>query len=232
MAMERLKRFVREHRFLYEVVRPIRDWLIYTRWALGGRPLPPVHAVKARRVKEYGRRFSTRVLVETGTFLGGMIQVNKRNFDRIYSIELGDELYRDAVEKFKRYDHVSILHGDSAKMLPAVLGKIDVPCLFWLDGHYSEGITARGDLDTPIRQELDTILSHPVKQHVILIDDAHCFVGQDDYPTIEELRSSIHQRRPDLVFEVEENIIRIHPPPGSRPRMDPDRSTTLPAPGG
>jgi hypothetical protein len=80
------------------------------------------------------------------------------------------QLGQPDVEGFKRYDPISILHGDSSKMLPSALASID---------------------------------------------DAHGFGGQNDYPTIEELRSSIHEQRPDPVFEIEEYIIRVQPPLGS-----------------
>jgi hypothetical protein len=85
--------------------------------------------------------------------------------------------------------------------------------LFWLDGHYSGGITAKGPLDTPIVKELDSILNHSVTGHVILIDDARCFVGENDYPTIDELREILHTERPRWVFEVKDDIIRIHEKP-------------------
>jgi len=214
MSLEPLRRFVRNNRSLYDFLRPGRDALEYALWVAKSRPLPPPHVTKARRVREYGQRFHTPILVETGTFLGGMIEVNKRHFERVYSIELDDELYENAVKRFEAFDHISILHGDSGEVLPRLLEEIGRPCLFWLDGHYSGGQTARGPLDTPIAQEIDAILSHPVENHVMLIDDAHEFVGADDYPTLEELRRMIHARRPEYVFSVDEEMIRVHPPSG------------------
>ena len=43
-----------------------------------------------------------------------------------------------------------ILQGDSTDVLPEVVEKMDEPTLFWLDGHYSGGITASGEQETPI----------------------------------------------------------------------------------
>jgi len=83
--------------------------------------------------------------------------------------------------------------------------------LFWLDAHYSRGITARGNRDTPIWQELQTILSHPVKRHVVLIDDARCFNGTNDYPTIEEIRDLLVKRAPHYSIETKKDIVRIFP---------------------
>jgi hypothetical protein len=82
--------------------------------------------------------------------------------------------------------------------------------LFWLDGHYSAGITARGDIATPISLELEAILSHPVKSHVILIDDARDFTGKDSYPFLDNL---LHKIRVDGNYSVEvtTDIIRLTP---------------------
>ena len=107
------------------------------------------------------------------------------------------------------YPHINILRGDSSKVLPIILSKIDKPALFWLDGHYSAGITAKGDLNTPILKELKLILNHKIKKNIILIDDARCFVGKDDYPTIAELESFVKKINPNLSFKNEDDIIRI-----------------------
>jgi hypothetical protein len=73
--------------------------------------------------------------------------------------------------------------------MPSVLETIHEPALFWLDGHYSGGDTARGDDDTPIRRELEHISKHPMRgRHLIVIDDLRCFDGQNGYPSLEGLR--------------------------------------------
>ena len=59
--------------------------------------------------------------------------------------------------------HVTIFQGDSATVLPKLLATIQEPCLFWLDGHYSGGITALGKSITPILDELQTISPTPPK---------------------------------------------------------------------
>jgi hypothetical protein len=68
--------------------------------------------------------------------------------------------------------------------------RIDQPALFYLDGHYSGGITARAAKDTPIYEELSHIFEHDPR-HVIVIDDARCFGRDPDYPSLHELREFI-----------------------------------------
>jgi hypothetical protein len=92
-----------------------------------------------------------------------------------------------------------------------ILSSINEPILFWLDGHYSGGETAKGEANTPILKELEFILRHPIKNHVILIDDARCFIGENDYPTLRELAVFVSGINNELNFTVENDIIRITP---------------------
>lgn len=182
----------------------------YRSWQNLGRPIPTPHAVKQMTVKEYAAKYGTNVFVETGTYLGEMVNAVKFNFKKIYSIELSPELYKRAEKKFYRDKHIAILQGDSSKVLPEIISHIYKPCLFWLDAHYSEGITVKGEKETPIVDELKRIFNNPVEGHVILIDDARCFTGQNDYPALEELRALVARRYPNFVFYVKDDIIRIH----------------------
>ncbi|OHB77310.1 MAG: hypothetical protein A2Z34_00220 [Planctomycetes bacterium RBG_16_59_8] len=166
---------------------------------------------KERAVRKYLAWYSLRILIETGTYRGDMVEAMKRSFDRIYSIELDPILFEKARLRFKDTTHVSILHGDSGEALARLLPGIHEPVLFWLDAHYSEGDTARGKRETPIVNEIGSILSHPVKRHVILIDDARCFAGENDYPTVEEIVRMTRTVLPDAVVEVRDDIIRIYP---------------------
>jgi hypothetical protein len=167
--------------------------------------------MKHLTVKAYAQRFEIHLFIETGTYYGDMLHAVRDSFRKIVSIELDARLHQRAARRFARYKHISILRGDSAAVLPEVLRNISEPCLFWLDAHYSGGITACGPLETPISRELGEIYRHPVKRHVILIDDAREFVGDHDYPPIEELGGQTRERRPDLCFVVQHDIIRIHP---------------------
>ena len=78
-----------------------------------------------------------------------------------------------------------------------------------VDAHYSGGITAEGDKLSPVMEEVIIILTHSVKKHVILIDDAREFTGRDGYPELSELKEKVAMLRPELIFTVEKDIIRI-----------------------
>src|SRR5262245_41847088 len=99
-------------------------------WFIEGRPSPPPHLYKQIVVKQYQRRYNIPLLVETGTYLGDMVDAVKRGFSQIYSIELDEALAERAARQFSTYDHIHIVCGDSSAKLPNVLSHIDGPCLF------------------------------------------------------------------------------------------------------
>jgi len=180
-------------------------------WLAAGRPVPAPSTVKHGIVRDYADRYGLGTLVETGTYMGGTIDALRDHFRRIYSIELDDALYARAQARFARLSHVTILHGDSAQVLPSVVGELNDRALFWLDGHYSGPGTAKGQRETPIVEEVRTILAHPVAGHVILVDDARVFGTWPDYPTLAEFRHLVATHAPALQFTIEDDIIRIHP---------------------
>ena len=188
-------------------------------WELAGYPVPPPHAVKQQILSAYRAAFDLKTLVETGTYQGDMVYAMKGCFQRIISIELDQTLQQRAVRRFSAHHHIEIRQGDSGQELTNLLKSLDMPCLFWLDGHYSSGITAKGDLGTPIMGELSSIFRHSVKKHVILIDDARCFDGTNDYPTIDKLREFVAQNAPNTEFSVKSDIIRICPAGSHSPEI-------------
>lgn len=164
------------------------------------------HLMKQKVVLSYAGASGARVFVETGTHYGFMLEACLQHFDRLISIEVEPHFHRRATRIFKKQPRVSVLRGDSAEFLPALLADIRCPCLFWLDAHFSGGLTGRARLNTPIRKELETILDHPYR-HTILIDDANCFDGTDDYPHMKWIDEVA--RRGGYEISVADNIIRL-----------------------
>jgi len=181
----------------------------FQKWIDNGKPAPAPHIVKQETIKEYQEKYGCSVFVETGTYLGDMVEAQKRNFEKLFSIELGKKLYENAKKRFEKNQKIDILQGDSGKVLPQIMEKIDKTTLFWLDGHYSAGITAQGDKDCPIMEELSSILNNDKLNHVLLIDDARCFIGEGDYPTIESLTKFVSQKNDKYQVEVKDDIIRF-----------------------
>ena len=126
---------------------------------------------KALMLLEY-KTPALKILIETGTEYGTMIDMVGAHFEKIYSIELNHELYQKACEHYSGQSNITLLYGDSAVEIGKVLQQIVEPSLFWLDAHPSGDITAD---NAPIIHELEAIFNHRVKKHMILIDDARKF---------------------------------------------------------
>lgn len=182
---------------------------IISKWIKDGKPVPPPHLLKQLVIKSERDKNDFNILIETGTYLGDMVEVQKRFFKKIYSIELGEELFINAVKRFEEDKNVEILLGDSGIILNDLMPKINEPAIFWLDGHFSAGITAKGQKECPIFEELTAIFAVPKFNHTILIDDARLFSGFNDYPSVEELREFIKSKIQDFTFTIKDDIIRI-----------------------
>jgi len=168
------------------------------------------HIKKQKTIMLYQKKYRSEAFVETGTYLGDMVWAVKNIFKEIYSIELSEELFKNAVNRFKDYSNITILHGDSGKVLIDLIPKIKKEAIFWLDGHYSGGITAKGEKECPIYEELTAIFRSDLK-HILLIDDARLFNGTNDYPPITELSEFVSKHKPESKIKIENDIIRITP---------------------
>jgi hypothetical protein len=92
---------------------------------------------KIRILKKYASASDYDIAVETGTLFGVSASRLSRYFPRVYTIEINRELYEKASAKFKDHERVRVLFGDSKLVLRDLLKKIDKPCLFYLDAHFS-----------------------------------------------------------------------------------------------
>jgi hypothetical protein len=115
-----------------------------------------------------------RIFVETGTREGDMIDAVGASFTKIYSIELDKELYTTACARFDGRKDIKLIQGDSGVKIQDVLSELNEPALFWLDAH-GDSVPVSGPNAAPIKKELEAIFDHPIKKHMILIDDVRHF---------------------------------------------------------
>jgi hypothetical protein len=193
--------------YLLNLLRNTPEILHWLRYGCSG--VAP-HPIKMMVVGSYLKKFSMGDFVETGTYLGDTLGYIANSGVQCTSIELSRDLYEIACGRFETCKNVRLLQGDSGQRLPELLKEINKPTLFWLDGHYSSGITECGETHTPISTELKALLSHPIKQHVILIDDARCFDGKNNYPHLDDLLRVIREDG-NYCVEVSTDVIRVVP---------------------
>jgi len=110
-------------------------------------------------------KYLNRVFVETGSNYGdGIQQALDEGFEVVYSIEIDMERWNHCHERFIKNDNVHLLLGDTEKVLGVLLRYIEEPVTFWLDAH-------KGNGKSPLLKEIEIIRNHPVKNHILLIDD-------------------------------------------------------------
>lgn len=183
---------------------------LHNRWEEGGGGFPPSHLWKQKLIRQIASQNDLHCLVETGTYLGDMIYAMQDEFDVLYSIELSPHFYKMATKRFAGYRKVTLLEGDSGEVLKTLVPQIKSSALFWLDGHYSGGLTAKGAKECPIFEELRSVFSSPFR-HLVVIDDARLFVGKQDYPTIDELKAFVATQKPGIRLSVDDDAIILQP---------------------
>src|SRR5690606_33955626 len=163
----------------------------------------------SREVLKKYSKFSD-VFIETGTHIGNTTQMAfDVGFKKVYTIELSKHFYDEALKRFSSNENIICILGDSTEKLEEILNELDVPAVFWLDGHWSMGNTAKGNKAVPILEELEVIKKHHIKNHVILIDDLR-LMGNIEEPikewssiSLEDVKNKCLEINSDYKFSLE-----------------------------
>jgi hypothetical protein len=162
--------------------------------------------------KSLFQQYPNKIFIETGSLIGDAIQAAlDSGFKTVYSIEIAKYFYDICVDRFRYNDNVHLILGDSGKELSRLLTMIKESATFWLDGHYSGG-PVKGDIDSPLMQELDAISNHKIKTHTIIIDDLRCWTKESHGFDIKDIVEKISSINPDYMFiyangQVENDIL-------------------------
>jgi hypothetical protein len=147
----------------------------------------------------------TSHFIETGSWRGQGIELAiKSGFDFIYSIELGLKFFEYCKYKFKNNPNVEIILGDSTFELPKLLNNNkNTSFTYWLDGHYSGDDTARGLKESPLIEELDSILKRNINGETIYIDDMRIYRNFDKELNTNTIQQIIKKYKPEskIFFE-------------------------------
>jgi hypothetical protein len=179
------------------LVDAVKDERELHRWVHSARDGAAPALVKRSLLRSIAAARCLKILVETGTFFGATTYALRNDFHRILTIELDETLAKNASRRLRAFPHITVVQGNSAEHLPTICDTLGEPALFFLDGHYSGGQTARADKDSPVLDELAILFGHRA-DHVIVIDDARCFVGDGGYPTVDELCTFVYSRAPRM----------------------------------
>jgi len=154
-------------------------------------------------------------LVETGSYRGDGIQAAlDAGFQKIISFEIVPALYDHCVQRFNGNSKVELILGSSVELLYPTIKDVSDSITFWLDGHYSCGVTGHDpDYMCPIIPELEQIKRHG-SNHTILIDDRRLFrivpnSRIEEYFNITEhtVRSKLYEINPKYEISYENGYI-------------------------
>lgn len=176
---------------------------------------PAPHQIKMRVLKTYG---SNQFWIETGTFFGRTSLELSVFSKEVHTIEPSEELFLESKRIFGNRKNIYAHHGLSEELLGPIIDRIidkeDMPHIdFWLDGHFSQGVTFRGEIDTPVIQELRQILKRTTKLSgfTIFVDDvrlfSHLIPCDENYPKLFELVAIAKEY--DLLWTIEHDILII-----------------------
>lgn len=177
------KFFKKKFVFIYELHK-LRELFV---WYKKKRCAPPSpHFVKQSVLLR--NAIGNATWVETGTYLGSTTSFLAERFPVVHTIEPSRECLQIARQNLNTFKNIIFHNGTSENCLESICKSLTGDICFWLDGHYSSGITFQGDKDTPIIYELEIISKNITRFNnvVILIDDIRCsHIDAENYPSID-----------------------------------------------
>jgi len=114
------------------------------------------------------------VFIETGTHNGESIFTMEPYFDLLHTIELSEKYFNNTRTKYQG-NKINFIFGDSSIVFESLLPTINQDIVFFLDGHWSSGDTARGNKDCPLIEEIQHINNLCKNKAIIIIDDYSLF---------------------------------------------------------
>ncbi len=163
-------------------------------------------------IEKLATNFKISNFVETGTYHGGTAIWAANFFKNVLTIEYSKELYEQTVAKFD-ISNIEFIFGDSRTELSKLVERLDSSSLFWLDAHWSGGLTY-GDTDQcPLIEEINIINSSSL-DNFILIDDARLFTSPpqpphkiEQWPDIAAVIQALKSRQSDKYIVIIEDVI-------------------------
>lgn len=152
-----------------------------------------------------------RVLVETGTYQGDLSAYAAAFFECVHTVELDSRLATAARARFGNTANVTVHEGDSADVLARLLPGLEGPVLFWLDAHFSGGVTGGDPARAPVVRELRAIAASTVRPVAILIDDARVFGADPAYPGLAEVLELLRSIDPSFQVGISSDVIWAAP---------------------
>ena len=107
------------------------------------------------------------IFFETGTYIGTSVQsAYNLGFERIVSIEIQKHFYKYCMDRFQpldAWDQIKLFLGATEDNIEKLIQEwVNGKAMFWIDAH---------EHSSPYKLEIEAIMKHERKDHVIIIDD-------------------------------------------------------------
>ena len=197
---------------MLELLTHIRNCREIRKWGIRQYAPPSPEFIKQQVLLRNG--IPNSIWIETGTYLGRMTKFIASYARHVYTIEPDISLCTTSTRLLGHLQNVNVWNGSSEEILPELLPKLKGDISFWLDGHYSAGVTYKGPKDTPILDELNCISLNRGKfdRLCVLIDDVRCFdpllKDYSTYPSIDSLIKWADQEK--MRWHIEHDIFVAH----------------------
>jgi hypothetical protein len=169
--------------------------------------------VPTELVSQLTIQFDVKNFVETGTYYGDTAIWASKYFENVLTIEYSKELYDHTRIKYQNIDNINFLFGDSRTQLNKLITSLDSPAIFWLDAHWSGGLTYGENDQCPLLEEIN-IINNSQFEHFILIDDARLFTSApqppqriDQWPNVSEIVDALRSKSSDKYIVIIEDVI-------------------------
>jgi hypothetical protein len=141
---------------------------------------PPIEIIlelkEAYRIKNF---------IETGTYSGDTAYWASQVFEQVLTIEYSQFIYEKVAQKYSHINNIQFLYGDTREQLSYIVQSLNTSSLFWLDAHWSGGLTYGESDQCPVIEEIE-IINRSEEEHFIFIDDARLFLSPPPLPLVIE----------------------------------------------
>jgi len=169
------------------------------------------------------KHFPIRTFVETGTYMGSTALWAASHFEQVITIENSQQIYEQTLATHGHIANIQFLFGNSKDVLKQVIPTIESPTLFWLDGHWSGGITYGKDDQCPLLEEITILNTSPIN-HFLLIDDARLYTSPPnrpcviaEWPTIDQVIETIKAGPHEKYIAIFDDVILAFPKAAQEP---------------
>lgn len=177
-------------------------WAAAFDWFQGGQLVSPPAIAKQRHLLNVLKSRGHRIFVEAGTYTGETTAFCARHVERVYTVELHDQLFAAAEKRFAKQSNVTVVHGDSLIEVPRIVADCEGnPPLVFLDGHFSGAGTAEGVEMEPAESTLRRLADVTPPGTTIVIDDLRLFgSGLAGFPQLDAITAAAREAFPHALI--------------------------------